>query len=73
MDFCSFPKHRRGYNRIFVIVDCFSKRYISLPCYKATSAGYMAKLFIKHVIAGKVCQIPLSLTGEANSSQSSGK
>lgn len=53
MDFCSFPKDRRGYNSIFVIVDRFSKRYISLPCYKTTGAEDMAKLFIEHIYRWK--------------------
>lgn len=53
MDFCSLPKDKKGYNSIFVIVDRFSKRYISLPCYKTTGAEDMAKLFIEHVYRWK--------------------
>lgn len=53
MDFCSLPKDKKGYNSIFVIVDRFSKRYISLPCYKTTGAEDMARLFIEHVYRWK--------------------
>lgn len=53
MDFCSLPKDKKGFNCIFVIVDRFSKRYISLPCHKTTGAEDMAKLFIEHIYRWK--------------------
>ena len=49
MDFRSFPKDRRGHDAAFVVVDRLSKRPISVPCHKTTSATEMAELFITHV------------------------
>jgi transposase InsO family protein len=49
MDFKSFPKDRNGYNTILVVVDRLSKKPISLPCYKTTTARDLARMFIAHV------------------------
>ena len=49
MDFQSFPKDKKGHNTAFVVVDQFSKRLISIPCYKTTDAAGMAQLFVEHV------------------------
>jgi transposase InsO family protein len=50
MDFRSFPKDRRGFDAVLVIVDRLSKRPISLPCYKTTNAKEMSQLFVDHVL-----------------------
>src|SRR5699024_5073809 len=39
MDFRSFPKDKKGYDAALVVVDRFSKRPISMPCYKTTDAA----------------------------------
>ena len=49
MDFWSFPKDKKGYDTAFVVVDWFSKRPISMPCYKTTDTAGMAQLFMKNV------------------------
>ena len=49
MDFQSFPKDKKGHDAAFVVVDWFSKRLISIPCYKTTDAARMAQLFMEHV------------------------
>ena len=49
MDFQSFPKDKKGYNAAFVVVDWFSKRPVSIPCYKTTDTAEMAQLFVEHV------------------------
>ena len=49
MDFQSFPKDKKGYDAALVVVDWFSKRLISMPCYKMTDAAGMAWLFVEHV------------------------
>ena len=42
MDFRSFPKDKKEHDAAFVVVDRFSKRPISIPCYKTTDAAGMA-------------------------------
>lgn len=49
MDFRSFPKDRNGFDAALVFVDRLSKRPISVPCHKGTTAEQMARLFIEHV------------------------
>ena len=49
MDFWLFSKDKKGYDAAFVVVDWFSKRLISIPCYKMTDAAGMAWLFIEYV------------------------
>ena len=53
MDYCSLPKDKHGYDNVFVIVDRLSKRPVSIPCYKTTTAKEMARLFILHVYRWK--------------------
>ena len=42
MDFQLFPKDKKGYDAALMVVDQFSKRPISMPCYKITDAAEMA-------------------------------
>lgn len=49
MDFQSFPKDKKGYDSIYVVVDRLGKRSYSIPCYKTTTAKDMASLYINHV------------------------
>ena len=42
MDFQSFLKDKKEYDAALVVVDQFSKRPISMPCYKTTDAARMA-------------------------------
>ena len=49
MDFQSFPKDKRGCDAAFLVVDRFSKRPVSMPCYKTTDAAEMAQLFVEHI------------------------
>ena len=49
MDFQSFPKDKKGHDTAFIMVDWFSKRLISIPCYKTTDAARIAQLFVEHV------------------------
>jgi transposase InsO family protein len=53
MDFRSFPKDRHGFDSVFVIVDRLSKRPISIPCYKTTSAKDMARIFVETIYRWK--------------------
>jgi hypothetical protein len=49
MEFKSFPKDKKGYDAILVIVDRFGKRPISMPCYRTATARDLARLFITYV------------------------
>ena len=49
MDFRSFSRDKKDYDTAFVIVDQFSKRPISMPCFKTTEAEDMAQLFVKNI------------------------
>ena len=48
-DFKSFPKDKKGFDNVFVIVDRFGKRAFSLPCEKTISAAQAAELYYQHV------------------------
>jgi len=37
-----------GYNIVMVLVDCFGKRTISIPCYKSIDAKEVAWLYIQY-------------------------
>jgi transposase InsO family protein len=49
MDFKSFPRDKKGYDSILVIVDRLGKRPISIPCYKTATARDLARMFIESV------------------------
>ncbi len=49
MDFKAFPKDRKGFDNVFVIVDRLSKRCFSLPCHKTVSAEEAADLYYRHI------------------------
>ena len=49
MDFKSFPKDKKGYDTVYVIIDRLGKRAYSIPCHKTTTAKDMAQLFISNV------------------------
>lgn len=49
MDFRSFPRDKKGYDAALVFVDRFSKRPISVPCHKTSTAKDMARMFIEHI------------------------
>ena len=62
MDFKSFPKDKRGYDTILVVIDRLSKQSFSLPCYKTTTAREMARLYIEHVYRTK--SVPDSIVSD---------
>jgi transposase InsO family protein len=49
MDFHELPPDKSGYNMVFVVVDRFGKRTISIPCHKTIDAKETARLFIHYV------------------------
>jgi transposase InsO family protein len=49
MDFRSMPRDRKGYDSVFVIVDRFCKKPVSIPCLKTIDSRGMAQLFLEHV------------------------
>ena len=49
MDFQSFPKDKKGYDSILVVVDWLSKRPYLIPCYKTATAKDMAEMYIRDV------------------------
>jgi transposase InsO family protein len=49
MDFKSFPKDKKGYDTVYVVIDRLSKRAYSIPCHKTTTAKDMAQLFISNI------------------------
>jgi transposase InsO family protein len=49
MDFKSFPKDKKGYDAVYVVIDRLGKRAYSIPCYKTTTAKDMAQLFISNI------------------------
>ncbi|KAJ5134995.1 retrovirus polyprotein [Penicillium bovifimosum] len=62
MDFRSFPKDKNGFDAVFVIVYRLSKRPVSIPCHKETTAKKMARLFINNVI--RITGIPVSIISD---------
>ena len=49
MDFKSFPKDKKGFDAILVVVDRLGKRPYSIPCYKKATAEDLARLFILYI------------------------
>ena len=49
MDFHSLPKDKAGYDAALIIVDCLSKRPITIPCHRDVNAQETARLFIEYV------------------------
>ena len=42
------PKDNSGFNNVAVFINCFSKKAISLPCYKTATAKNLAELYTVH-------------------------
>ena len=49
VDFKSFPKDRKGYDNVMVVVDRLSKRVFSLPCQKTVTAPEAADLYYRYI------------------------
>ena len=49
MDFKSFPKDKKGYDAVWVVVDRLSKQAILVPCYKTVTAEQLAELYTQYV------------------------
>jgi transposase InsO family protein len=49
MDFKSFPRDKKGYDAVFVVVDRLSKRCFSLPCHKTTTAQEAADMYYRYI------------------------
>jgi transposase InsO family protein len=49
MDFHYLPKDKHGYDCVYVVVDRFGKRVISVPCYRTVTARDLARMFIDRV------------------------
>ena len=49
MNFRSFSRDKKDYDTAFVVVNQFSKRSISMPCFKTTGAEDMAWLFVENI------------------------
>ena len=49
MNFKSFPKDKKGYDAVYVIINQLEKHAYLISCYKTTTAKDMAQLFISNV------------------------
>ena len=49
MDFKSFPKDKKGYDAVYIIINRLDKRIYSIPCYKITTVKDIVQLFITNV------------------------
>lgn len=44
-----FPRTRKGYGHLFVVVDMFSKMCILMPCKKLVKGQYATNMFFGNV------------------------
>jgi transposase InsO family protein len=49
MDYHYLPKDKHGYDCVYVVVDRFGKRVISIPCYRTVTARDMARMFVERI------------------------
>lgn len=48
IDLKSMPKDKYGYDTVAVFIDRFSKKAVSIPCYKTATAIDLAELYYEH-------------------------
>ena len=48
-NFKSFSQNKKGFDNIFVVVDCFEKRAFSLSCQKTVTAAQAAQLYYEYI------------------------
>lgn len=46
----SLPRTKKGKDRIFMVVDKFSKMAYFIPCHKSDNATQVLELFVNHVL-----------------------
>ena len=49
IDFKSFPKDKKGFDNVMVVVDRLSKRSFSLPCHKEVTASQAADMYYRYI------------------------